>query len=679
MIMKTIGYLMLPTLLFLSAPGPVRPQTLRLEYSTYLGGASTDVGRGVALGSNGTVYVTGETLSDDFPIQDPYQASPGEYYDAFLSAFSPGGALLFSTYLGGCKNDHGYGISLGSGGTVYLTGDTKSEDFPTRDPYQASSGGYSDAFLAAFSPGGDLLFSTYLGGGVNDEGKSVSGGPGGTFCLAGWSESADFPTHNSYQSFRRGGADVFVAAFSGATELLFSTYLGGSEWDQGWGIAVDSAGAVGVTGRTESEEFPLRNPYQPDYGGGISDAFISRFCSSGSVLLFSTYLGGGEEDEGCGITIDSGQTAYLTGWTRSTDLPTHEPYQPSLKGGSDAFVCAFFLPDPDLIVGTYLGGSYDDWGRGVATGGAGMVAVTGETLSDDFPTKNPYQPSHGGEPGYDAFVTTFSTATGLLFSTYLGGSASDHGFGISAGAGTVAVTGETKSGDFPTRNSYQSTLSGAEDAFLSALKYQFRRSWITDYNGDGTSDLAVFRAASGLWAVRGMTRIYFGGSGDRAAPGDYDGDRTTEVAVFRAVSGLWAVRGLTRVYFGALSDQPVAGDYTGDGSRKIGIFRDSSGLWALRDLSRIYFGTGADTVAPGDYDGDGTWGAGIFRAAASLWAIRGETRVYFGSGGGWAVPADYDGDFTDDIGIFVNSGGLWAVRGISRIYFGGAGDVPVTR
>jgi hypothetical protein len=200
-----------------------------------------------------------------------------------------------------------------------------------------------------------------------------------------------------------------------------------------------------------------------------------------------------------------------------------------------------------------------------------------------------------------------------------------------------------------------------------------------DYDGDGTAEIGIFRGSSGLWAIRGVTRTYFGLSADQPVPGDYDGDESCDAAIFREDSGLWAVRGISRLYFGVSGDRPVPGDYDGDGSNDIGLFRSGSGLWAWRNISRIYFGGSNDVVLPGDYDGNGTWEAGIFRPDSGLWAFRGVTRSYFGVSSDRPVPADYNGDSRADIGIFRNNSGLWAVQGISRAYFGTSGDIPVTR
>jgi len=241
-------------------------------------------------------------------------------------------------------------------------------------------------------------------------------------------------------------------------------------------------------------------------------------------------------------------------------------------------------------------------------------------------------------------------------------------------------------------------------------------SKLGDYNGDGTADPAIFRPDSGLWAIRGITRAYFGSYGDNPISGDYSGDATSDLGIFRSDSGLWAIRGITRLYFGSSSDQPVPGDYNGDGFCDAAIFRENSGLWAIKGMSRLYFGKDGDDPIPDDYNGDGTKEAAIFRPVGGLWAIRDISQFYFGvfgdqpspgnygisdiaifrpSSGLWAfreltrlyfgassdqsVPADYNGNGINEIGVFLHSTGLWAVRGITRMYFGSTGDIPVMK
>jgi hypothetical protein len=194
-----------------------------------------------------------------------------------------------------------------------------------------------------------------------------------------------------------------------------------------------------------------------------------------------------------------------------------------------------------------------------------------------------------------------------------------------------------------------------------------------DYDGDGITDLAVFRPATGLWTVRGVTRFFFGEQGDIPAGGDYSGDGTTDVAVFRPRRSLWAIRGVTRAVFGAGDDVPVPGDYNGDGSCDIGVFRARTGLWAVRGVTRVYFGTRRDRPVPGYYTGSRAKDIAVFRPATGLWMIRGLTRTYFGSWGDLPVPGDYSGAGMDQIAIYRPGSRLWAVRGVTRLHFGPAG------
>ena len=199
-----------------------------------------------------------------------------------------------------------------------------------------------------------------------------------------------------------------------------------------------------------------------------------------------------------------------------------------------------------------------------------------------------------------------------------------------------------------------------------------------DYDGDGTWDMAFTRPSNNLWKVKDLTRIYFGTGTDEIIPGDYNGDGTADPAYFRPSTTLWNVRGITRVYFGTSSDIPIPNDYDGDGSADLTFFRGSSGLWRVRDFTNIYFGAADDTLVPGDYDGDGTVDFAWFRRSSGLWKIKDLTRIYFGTSGDVVIPGDYDGDGTTDYGYFRPSFILWKVKDITRVYFGQSSDTQVT-
>src|SRR5437667_430244 len=259
--------------------------------------------------------------------------------------------------------------------------------------------------------------------------------------------------------------------------LVDSTYLGGSGWDYGYGIAVDAAGSAYVTGVTSSTDFPTASALQATNGGGVEgDAFVTKLDPTGSALVYSTYLGGSGDDYGYGIAVDAAGSAYVTGSADSTDFPTVNPLQAANGGVGDAFVSKLDATGSALLYSTYLGGSARDAASGIAVDGAGSAYVTGYTISTNFPTMNPLQAAHGG--GYShAFVTKLDAAgSALLYSTYLGGSARDAASGIAVdGAGSAYVTGLTRSANFPTVNPLQAAYGGGHGGAL-----------VTQLNATGT-------------------------------------------------------------------------------------------------------------------------------------------------------------------------------------------------
>jgi hypothetical protein len=402
---------------FVTRLDPTKSGAYGLLYSTYLGGRYSDYGWGIAVDSSGNAYVTGRTHSTDFPTLNQYQGYQGGI-DAFVTRLdttqSGVSSLLYSTYLGGGKPDQGYAIAVNAGGNAYVTGWTSSPDFPTRNQYQGDQGNI-DAFVTRLdtTKSGDssLLYSTYLGGGYNDSGCGIAVDSSGNAYVTGFTNSTDFPTLNQYQGYQ-GFTDVFVTRLdttqSGASCLLYSTYLGGRKSDQGYAIAVNAGGNAYVTGWTSSTNFPTRNQYQGDQGN--IDAFVTRLDttqSGASCLLYSTYLGGENSDEGYAIAVDAGGNAYVTGYTNSFHFPTHNQYQ-GYQGYGDLFVTKLDPTKsgaPGLLYSTYLGGGNVDGGLAIAVDGSGNAYVTGYTWSADFPTHNQYQ---GYQGDMDAFVSKIS-------------------------------------------------------------------------------------------------------------------------------------------------------------------------------------------------------------------------------------------------------------------------------
>ncbi len=342
-----------------------------LVYSTYLGGSGYGAGvsgrdqaYAIAVDSNGSAIVTGETRSGDdpntpqyegFPIKNAYQStlkgdpirSPS---DAFVTKFTPNGsALVFSTYLGGTDlvSELGTGVAVDPAGNVYVTGYTDSKDFPRLNPYQGkNNSSFVTAFVSKFSPAGALLYSTYLGGSNGDFGNAIAADAAGNAYVTGSTTSSDFPLMNPYQSTLGGKIDAFVTKLNAnGNGLVYSTYLGGSDGDSegGSGIAVNAAGNAYVTGSTLASNFPVTNALQSTFGGACPDrycfdAFVTKFTPGGSALVYSTYLGGSDSDNGRGIAVGSCGDVYVTGGTSSANFPTANALRPTSSGDVDGYV-----------------------------------------------------------------------------------------------------------------------------------------------------------------------------------------------------------------------------------------------------------------------------------------------------------------------------------------------------
>jgi Divergent InlB B-repeat domain/Beta-propeller repeat len=448
-----------------------------LAYSSYLGG-SGDWGGGIAVDSSGNAYVTGSTSSTDFPTVNAKYPKLWGSSDAFVTKFNATGSkVLYSTYLGGSSGEVGRGIAVDSSGNAYVTGSTSSTDFPTVNAKYPKLWGYSDAFVTKFNATGSkviystylggnnkVIYSTYLGGNNKDlgnffeEGENIAVDSFGNAYVTGRTSSTDFPTVNAKYPKLWGSYDAFVTKFNASgSKVLYSTYLGGSGNEFGLGIAVDSAGNAYVTGATGSSNFPTVNAKYPKIWGG-SDAFVTKFNASGSKVLYSTYLGGSGNEFGLGIAVDSAGNAYVTGYTQSADFPTVNAKYPKIWGGRDAFVTKFNASGSKVLYSTYMGGSRDDYGSGIAVDSVGNAYVTGVT-EGDFPMVNAKYLTFWGSRS--TFVVEFnSTGTKVLYSTYLGGVSYTDGEGIAVdSAGNAYVTGNTYSSNFPTHANDSSIVS----------------------------------------------------------------------------------------------------------------------------------------------------------------------------------------------------------------------------
>jgi len=367
-----------------------------LVYSTYLGGSSADRGgNGIAVDEDGQAYVTGETDSLNFPTtRGAFQRTFRGSGDAYVTKLNrKGSALVYSTYLGGTSLDQGLAIALDEDGQAYVTGTTISTDFPTRAaafPIDPFLGG--DAFVTKLNhKGSALIYSSYLGGDDGDRGHGIAVDEDGQAYVTGRTESNNFPTTaGTFQPIdpSTNCNTAFVTKFSRrGSALVYSTYLGGLDEDEGSGIAVDEDGQAYVTGLTDSSNFPTTPGAFQVINAGPDDAFVTKLNRRGTALVYSTYLGGTSSDEGFAIALDEDGHAYVTGRTRSVDFPTTaDAFQNMNAGSDDVFVTKLNRRGTALVYSTYLGGTSSDEGFAIAVARKGNAYVTGLTESGNFPT-----------------------------------------------------------------------------------------------------------------------------------------------------------------------------------------------------------------------------------------------------------------------------------------------------
>ncbi len=449
-----------------------------IVYSTYLGGSGRDHGHGVGVDATGNMYLGGNTDSPDFPVTpgaaDPTLSGRQNFFAAKLDP--TGSTLLHSTYIGGSEVDILRSSTVHPSGAATLVGDTMSTNFPTVNPIQAQSGGAFDSVICRLSPDGSALqFSTYLGGNDLDTPIGVAVDAAGSTYLAGVTLSTNFPTAFPLQAaLNADGIDAYVAKLNpSGTALVYSTYLGGTNagQEQGISIAVDPAGNAYVGVQTEATDFPTTPGAFDRTFNGIFDCTIAKLNSSGSSLVYSTYLGGGNSDGGPGVAVDATGQATVTGFTTSVNFPTVNAIQSTPGGNVDAFVTRLSADGGGLVFSTYLGGSELDRALGLGLGPDGSAWITGDTRSPNFPTANPTQPTYGGGQR-DGFITRLNPAgIALTYSTYLGGSGGEQSNGVAFDStGDAYVSGGTQSADFPTVSPYQAVLRGTDDAFLVKIQ-----------------------------------------------------------------------------------------------------------------------------------------------------------------------------------------------------------------
>ncbi|OQY27051.1 MAG: hypothetical protein B6243_13470, partial [Anaerolineaceae bacterium 4572_5.2] len=443
-------------------------------YSAYLGGAGSDTINAVAADSAGNIYVTGQTLSGGFASDSTVLAATQVFVAKIKRS---NGAVDYVKIFGGSQNDQGTAIAVDTAGYLYVTGNTQSPDFgATPNVAQPQLGRFNDAFVVKLNAvTGDIVYATYLGGYQDDFGAGIAVDSAGNAYVTGVTYSSDFPdANNSLQ----GIGDAFVTKLnSSGSDILYSTYLGGSGEDGANAIGVDANGNAYLTGITYSTDFPTstirltKTLPSTNIGFDTADTFVSKLNNNGNALLYSTFLGGNNLDEGTAIFVANANTVYLTGITYSDDLPVSaNAFQSQPDGLRDAFVAKLNIAVSTLAYATYLGGSHDDYGTEIIVDNEGFAYVSGSTISHDFPVSiGAFASAISGST--DAFLAKFNPAASGAYVTCLGGNKADQASGIVLSANNPYLVGSAQSTNFPTSANapYPSPIGGGQDAFVTGF------------------------------------------------------------------------------------------------------------------------------------------------------------------------------------------------------------------
>ncbi len=611
----------------------LNPAGNALLYSTYLGGSNSDIGHEIKVDrSTGEAFVAGNSLS-----QAGFPTTPGAFNStcsncssgSFVTKFNAqGSALIYSTYVGpGPAND----LAIDAGGNAYITGSTTSTAFPitpgaVQPTCTGCNLGRSDAFVTKLNPTGTaLVYSTYLGGSIDEVGNGIVVDIAGNAYVTGRTESGTgnsvlFPTTpGAFQTVSLGVPDGFVTKVNPTgTAFVYSTFLGGNVRDEAFGIATDAFGNAHIIGQTRSRDLPLVSPFQSICPQNGDCVFMASLNPAGAALIFSTFFGQGS---GLEVAADSAGNIYVTGVTYDglANLPTMNPIQPNHGAGNSVF--DGFVAKIQVQQNQTPRTAFDFDGDGKAD-----VSIFRPTGGEWW-----MQHSSGG-----MFALQFGSSTDKIVpADYTGDGKAD-----------VAVWRESTGEWFILRS---------ED--LSFYAFPFGTDGDipvpADFDGDGKSDAAVFRPSNSVWYVQkssgGVSIQTFGQNGDKPGAADYDGDGKTDIAIFRPQSGEWWIQrsstgAIYAIQFGGSTDITVPADYTGDGKADIAVFRPATGEWLiLRSEDNSYYG------------------------------------FPFGANGDKPVPADYDGDGKSDAAVFRN--GVWyllqSTNGVSIFQFGLADDVPV--
>lgn len=625
--------------------------------------------------------------------------SIGEYDKTKPLTIDP--VLDYLTYIGGTAFDNALRIAVDAQGNAYITGSTGSLNF--HGEVRESNDGTGVYAAKIDANGANFLYITILEGNADDFGLSIALDANNNAYLAGMA-SHNFPTTSGAFDTNHGTvntADAFLTKLNANGTIVYSTFLGGSEHDQAFDVAVDSAGKAYVVGETFSTQFfPTKNRFQ---GCGVFypqslnslDAFLTVFNASGSDITYSTCIGGNvTTDSAFSVAVDSSNNAYVTGFAAGGNFPTKNAAQAESGGDDDGWIAKFNPSqsgDDSLVYSTYLGGSGAERSFSIAVASNGTAAITGITGSTNFPLKNAFDTTNQVS---EAFIAQYSSSGALLNSSFLGGAAGDQGIAVALGnGGTIYVTGDTRSNDFPTALPFQATRRGLNDAFVAKIRFGLNLNpgvSSASYIGGNGNELGNGIAVKGAFIyVSGETQstnlLTTGGvvkGTSNASATNPDGfvakildTRLETVGVFDPVNTVFNLKNTLAggspdivVDRGIPGDIGVAGDFNGDGLDTVSTF--NNGTWKIFNFNNIVsgyptapitvnFGLAGDLPVVGDWDGDGVETIGTFRPSTGQFFLSNSNttpainfQINFGINGDLPVAGDWNGDGIDTVGVF---------------------------
>jgi hypothetical protein len=481
-----------------------------LTYSTYLGGSNADQANAVAIDASGNVYVAGSTESTNYPTTaGAFQpASAGGLFDAFVTKLNPSGsALVYSTYLGGSNIDGANAVAVDASGNVYVAGSTNSSNYPTTSgAFQTTFQGVNDAFVTKLNASGGLVYSTYLGGANDDGASAASVDASGNVYVAGSTSSSNYPTTSGvFQTVNQGASggnkNAFVTKLNSSGSALVFSTFLGGAFGTLANAMAIDASGSSYVAGSANASYPTTAGAFQTAYAGTQDAFAAKLNSNGSALVYSTYLGGASTDSASAVAVDASGNAYVAGSTSSSNYPTTAGAFQTANPGG--FLTKVNSSGSALAYSTYLGSSVGAPASAVAVDASGNAYVVGFTGANYPTTANAFQTANAGQS--DAFMTKMnSSGSGLLYSTYLGGSNPDFANALAIDAnGNVYVVGHSSSINYPTTPAaFQTAFAGTDDAFVSKV---------------ATVSGAVPAAGSIAVAMLGLALLFVGAARTRRA------------------------------------------------------------------------------------------------------------------------------------------------------------------